>query len=87
MPRVTTEIKDHIAHVTLTRADKMNGVDIEMAEALVAAGQALLTDQSIRAVVLAGEGRACTELMRAMDHKVAIKTGAEVSSCSYCRIR
>ncbi len=26
---------------------------------------------------VAGEGRACTELMRAMDHKVAIKTGAE----------
>ncbi|MCV2892837.1 crotonase/enoyl-CoA hydratase family protein [Lentibacter sp. XHP0401] len=58
MARVTTEIKDHIAHVTLTRADKMNGVDIEMAKALVAAGQALLTDDSIRAVVLSGEGRA-----------------------------
>jgi L-asparaginase II len=27
--------------------------------------------------LVAGEGRACTELMRAMDHKVAIKTGAE----------
>jgi len=26
---------------------------------------------------VAGEGRACTELMRAMDHKVTIKTGAE----------
>jgi L-asparaginase II len=26
---------------------------------------------------VAGEGRACTGLMRAMDHKVAIKTGAE----------
>lgn len=26
---------------------------------------------------VAGEGRACTELMRAMDHRVAIKTGAE----------
>ena len=26
---------------------------------------------------VAGEGRACTELMRAMDHKVAVKTGAE----------
>jgi L-asparaginase II len=26
---------------------------------------------------VAGEGRACTELMRAMGHKVAIKTGAE----------
>ena len=27
--------------------------------------------------LVAGEGRACTQLMRAMDHKVAIKTGAE----------
>ncbi len=27
--------------------------------------------------LVAGEGRACTELMRAMDHKVAVKTGAE----------
>lgn len=27
--------------------------------------------------LVAGEGRACTELMRAMDHKVTIKTGAE----------
>ncbi|NIZ09055.1 asparaginase [Pseudooceanicola sp. HF7] len=27
--------------------------------------------------MVAGETRACTELMRAMDHKVAIKTGAE----------
>ena len=27
--------------------------------------------------LVAGEGRSCTELMRAMDHKVAIKTGAE----------
>lgn len=26
---------------------------------------------------VAGEGRTCTDLMRAMDHKVAIKTGAE----------
>ncbi|WP_333712711.1 asparaginase [Yoonia sp.] len=27
--------------------------------------------------LVAGEGRACTSLMRAMDHKVAVKTGAE----------
>ena len=58
MARVTTEIKDHIAHVTLTRGDKMNGVDMEMAEALVAAGRALEADARIRAVVLSGEGRA-----------------------------
>ena len=37
-----------------------------------------LTDAMIRHPdLVAGEGRACTRLMRAMDHKVAIKTGAE----------
>jgi len=39
-------------------------------------------DRLVRAMMahpalVAGEGRACTGLMRAMDHKVAIKTGAE----------
>lgn len=57
MARVTTEIRDHIAYVTLTRADKRNAVDPEMAKAIVAAGQALL-DADIRAVVLSGEGKA-----------------------------
>jgi len=57
MPRVSTEIKDHVAHVTLTRPDKMNAVDPEMAEAIVAAGHALMAAE-IRAVVLSGEGRA-----------------------------
>lgn len=56
MPRVNTEISDHIAHVTLTRGDKMNAVDPEMAEAIVAAGQALM-EANIRAVVLSGEGK------------------------------
>jgi enoyl-CoA hydratase/carnithine racemase len=57
MPRVTTEITDHIAHVTLTRPDKRNAVDPEMAAAIVGAGQAL-TEADIRAVVLSGEGQA-----------------------------
>jgi enoyl-CoA hydratase/carnithine racemase len=56
MPRVTTEIRDHIAHVTLTRPDKRNAVDPEMAEAIVAAGQSL-QEADIRAVVLSGEGQ------------------------------
>jgi enoyl-CoA hydratase/carnithine racemase len=58
MPRVTTEITDHIAHVTLTCGDKMNAVDPDMAEAIVAAGTALIDNDDIRAVVLSGEGRA-----------------------------
>lgn len=56
MPRVSVEIKDHIAHVTLTRPDKRNAVDPEMIEAIVAAGQSLI-EADIRAVVLSGEGK------------------------------
>lgn len=57
MARVTTEIANHVAHVTLTRGDKMNAVDPEMAEAIVAAGEALVANTDIRAVVLSGQGR------------------------------
>ena len=57
MPRVTTEITDHIAHVRLTRPDKRNAMDPEMAKAIVAAGTELI-DADIRAVVLSGEGEA-----------------------------
>ena len=32
--RVSTEISEHIAHVTLTRADKMNALDPAMFEAI-----------------------------------------------------
>ena len=55
MPRVTTRIEDHIAHVTLTRADKMNAVDDEMIEAIIAAGQEVAASDA-RVVVLSGEG-------------------------------
>ncbi|WP_300548265.1 crotonase/enoyl-CoA hydratase family protein [Roseovarius sp.] len=57
MSRVRVEIENHIAAVTLTRADKRNALDPEMAEAIVAAGQALC-ESDIRAVVLSGEGQA-----------------------------
>jgi len=57
MPRVSTDITDRVAHVTLTRPDKRNAVDPGMAEAIVAAGHAL-RDADIRAVVLSGAGPA-----------------------------
>jgi enoyl-CoA hydratase/carnithine racemase len=56
--RVTIEIADHIAHVRLTRSDKMNAVDPAMAGAIVAAGQSLLGMVDLRAVVISGEGKA-----------------------------
>jgi enoyl-CoA hydratase/carnithine racemase len=56
MPRVSVEIENHIARVTLTRGDKMNALDSEMIEAIVAAGESLVDNAEVRVVVLSGEG-------------------------------
>lgn len=58
MARVSVEVADHIAHVTLTRPDKMNALDSEMFEAIIAAGNDLIGNDNVRAVVLSGEGKA-----------------------------
>lgn len=56
MARVSVEYKDHVAHVTLTRGDKMNALDPEMLNAIAAAGEEVAASDA-RAVVLAGEGK------------------------------
>ena len=56
--RVLIAIDDHVAHVRMNRADKRNGLDLAQIDALVAAGQRLAADRSVRAVVLSGEGPA-----------------------------
>ncbi|MGH0030807.1 MAG: crotonase/enoyl-CoA hydratase family protein [Myxococcota bacterium] len=56
--RVRIERRDGIADVRMVRADKMNAVDADMFLALIAAGDELMSDRSVRAVVLSGEGRA-----------------------------
>ena len=56
--RVRVEIEAGVADVRLARPEKLNALDGEMFEALVAAGERLAADRSLRAVVLSGEGRA-----------------------------
>ena len=56
MARVSIETENHIARVTLTRGDKMNALDTDMMEAIVAAGESLRGSSDVRAVVLSGEG-------------------------------
>ena len=56
--RVTVTLEGGVADVRLTRADKMNALDNDMFEALVATGERLMGDKAVRAVVLSGEGRA-----------------------------
>jgi enoyl-CoA hydratase/carnithine racemase len=49
---------EDIADVRLNRPDKLNACDLEMIEALDAAGSELAKNRSLRAVVLSGEGKA-----------------------------
>jgi enoyl-CoA hydratase/carnithine racemase len=55
--RVTIEIADGVAEVTLNRPDKLNALDPAMFEAIIAAGEGLSRTVGLRAVVLAGAGK------------------------------
>jgi enoyl-CoA hydratase/carnithine racemase len=54
--RVRIEVADHVATVTLVRADKHNALDRAMFEAIIAAAERLAGEPRVRAVVLHGNG-------------------------------
>lgn len=56
MDRVSVTIENHIAHVELTRAGKMNAVDQAMIDAIIAAGEEVAGSQA-RACVISGQGK------------------------------
>ncbi|WP_158635079.1 crotonase/enoyl-CoA hydratase family protein [Tsukamurella asaccharolytica] len=56
--RVRCSVEGGVADVRLARAEKLNALDDAMFEALIATGQRLAADPSVRVVVLSGEGRA-----------------------------
>ncbi|MEU0949351.1 enoyl-CoA hydratase/isomerase family protein [Streptomyces canus] len=64
--RVTADKDTGVAVVTLDRPHRLNAVDLEMRDELVAAWQELRFDDSVRAVVLTGAGNRafCTGLDR-----------------------
>lgn len=58
-PRVTTAIAANgVAHVRLSRAEKLNALDMAMFEGLIAAAAELAEVPDLRCVVLSGEGLA-----------------------------
>ena len=58
MERVLISVDAGVARVRLNRADKRNGLDLAMFEALIATGERIANDRAVRAVVLSGEGPA-----------------------------
>jgi enoyl-CoA hydratase/carnithine racemase len=56
--RVSIRVDGGVAQLRLNRPDKMNALDSAMFQALLSAADSLRRDRSVRAVVVAGEGRA-----------------------------
>lgn len=56
--RIEVKNVDGVADVRLVRTDKMNALDEKMFSALVSTTEELANDNSVRCVVLSGEGRA-----------------------------
>lgn len=54
--RVSLEVSDHVAVVTLTRPDRHNALDVPMFEAIIAVTERLRSEPGVRAVVLHGAG-------------------------------
>ena len=84
--RVRTEVSGHVAHVRMTRPDKLNALDNAMFEALVAAGARLAKDEDVRAVVLSGEGRgfcAGIDLSNLSDGDGQDRTNVDIASRAF----
>jgi enoyl-CoA hydratase/carnithine racemase len=54
--RVRVEVAEHVATVTLTRADKHNALDVAMFDQIIGAADRLSSESGVRAVVLHGAG-------------------------------
>ncbi|OIQ35626.1 MAG: enoyl-CoA hydratase [Roseobacter sp. MedPE-SWchi] len=76
MARVCVEIKDHIAHVTLTRGDKMNALDDAMVKGILSAAEEVAASAA-RVVVLSGEGQSFCAGLDLMSFMAMGKVDAE----------
>jgi enoyl-CoA hydratase/carnithine racemase len=56
IPAVTCTVANSVAQVRLNRPDKLNALNLDTLEALVATAHKLRRDKALRAVVIAGEG-------------------------------
>src|SRR3954454_6272126 len=76
MTYVAHETADGIAHVRLTRPDKLNALTLQTLDELVATARELRKDRSLRAVVLSGEG---ASFCAGLDFASAMKSPAGIA--------
>ena len=56
-PTIRLEIREHVAHLTLSRADAANTMNLQFGREFAAAAYAVRKDSDVRAVLLRGEGK------------------------------
>jgi 2-(1,2-epoxy-1,2-dihydrophenyl)acetyl-CoA isomerase len=56
-PAIRLEIREHVAHLTLTRGDAANTLNLQSGREFAAAAYAIRKDPDVRAVLLRGEGK------------------------------
>jgi 2-(1,2-epoxy-1,2-dihydrophenyl)acetyl-CoA isomerase len=56
-PTIRVEIREHVAHMTLARADAANTMNLQFGREFLAAALSIQADERVRAVVLSGEGK------------------------------
>jgi 2-(1,2-epoxy-1,2-dihydrophenyl)acetyl-CoA isomerase len=66
---------DGVATVTLNRPESMNSLSVELKQALVTQLDAVARDESVRAVVLTGNGRGFCVGQDLREHVAALETG------------
>ena len=72
---VQYEITDQIAHVRLTRAEKLNALTLQTLDELIATANELRRDRSLRAVVISGDGNS---FCAGLDFASAMKSPAGI---------
>jgi enoyl-CoA hydratase/carnithine racemase len=72
---VQYDVADGIAHVRLTRAEKLNALTLQTLDELIATAAELRKDKTLRAVVLSGEG---DSFCAGLDFASALKSPAGI---------
>jgi 2-(1,2-epoxy-1,2-dihydrophenyl)acetyl-CoA isomerase len=74
---VRLDIREGVAHFTLSRADAANTMNLQFGREFLAAAAALRTDSAVRAVLLSGEGK---NFCFGGDLRAMVAAGADVNA-------
>ncbi len=74
---IRLDIREGVAHFTLTRADAANTMNLQFGREFLAAAAALRTDSAVRAVLLSGEGK---NFCFGGDLRAMVAAGADVNA-------